>query len=264
MFQNKNGRKHYSPFLQKNFDNTTCFTLLQRLRFSNQNHSLKGSFISFHILLAQNAFHFSVACFNLHQNVFFFSFAMRHIHCLSPFPSIFSSHYIPSIVHGLEGAVQKSLFTHFHRPWLPTCYPTTSAVSSECFGRVLNPFTSVATEDYFGCCGPLKSEKCLVTAAFDCLVDTDVVLCSVTHLVFDCVHSLVLNFLLYSEGKHWPDLFEDTSRCNQLPQVFQNQPGSPELMFGVIGRHQLHKMILSCTRVDCRLGVHLSKLLMQP
>lgn len=80
---------------------------------------------------------------------------------------------------------------------------------------------------------PLKGEKDLDTAAVDCSANTDDVLCYVTYVLFEYLHTIILKCDIYSESQKWSDLLQYVPEHGHLPQVFQDLPYSVVAVFRV-------------------------------
>lgn len=69
-----------------------------------------------------------------------------------------------------------------------------------------------------------KGEKGVDTAAFDHSANTDDALYYMTYLIFDRLHSPVLNCDLYWKGKERYVLLQCVPKRGKLPHIFQNLP----------------------------------------
>lgn len=75
-------------------------------------------------------------------------------------------------------------------------------------------------------CSLLNVEENVHTAVLDHPVNTDDTLRYLLYLMFDSLHSRILNCNFYSEGEELSELLQYILRRSQLSQVLQNSPDS--------------------------------------
>lgn len=100
--------------------------------------------------------------------------------------------------------------------------------------------------------GPVKSGEGVDTVSFDCSASMDDALRYAIYFMIDCLHSILINCNLYSEGDDWSELLQYVSDNELLLQVFQNCPGATVAVFNDTRPSLSRREVLGQVRMESR------------